>query len=80
MNRPHFEKNIGKVPREAPGLPQSEKAGDENHYDNNTNYVENSVHVSFSFLRVIGFTVEPDAHNITQRKGMREASLMSTAG
>ena len=60
----------------APGLPQSEKAGDENHYDNNTNYVENTVHVSFSFLRVIGFTVEPDAHNMTQRKGMREASLI----
>jgi hypothetical protein len=25
---------------------------------------------------VIGFTVEPDAHNMTQRKGMREASLI----
>ena len=28
------------------------------------------------FFRVIGFTVEPDAHNITQRKGRREASLV----
>ena len=45
-----FEKNIGEVPREAPGLPQSEIAGDENHYHNNTNYVEKIVHVSFSFL------------------------------
>jgi hypothetical protein len=28
------------------------------------------------FFRVIEFTVEPDAHNITQRKGRREASLV----
>jgi hypothetical protein len=45
-----FEKNIGEVHRKAPGLPQSEIARNENHYHNNTNYVENIVHVSFSFL------------------------------
>ena len=28
------------------------------------------------FFRVIGLTLEPDAHNITQRKGRREASLV----
>jgi len=28
------------------------------------------------FFRVIGFTVEPHAHNITQRKGGQEASLV----
>jgi hypothetical protein len=28
------------------------------------------------FFRVIGFTVEPDAHDITRRKGKREASLV----
>ena len=28
------------------------------------------------FFRVIEFTVEPDAHNITQRKRRREASLV----
>ena len=28
------------------------------------------------FFRVIGFIVEPDAHNITQRKGRREVSLV----
>ena len=28
------------------------------------------------FFRVIGFTVEPDANDITQRKGRREASLV----
>ena len=43
-------KNIGEVPREAPGLSQSQIAGNEKHYHNNTNYVENIVHVSFSFL------------------------------
>jgi hypothetical protein len=45
-----FEKNIGEVPREAPGLPQSEITGNEEHHHKNTHYVENIVHVSFFFL------------------------------
>ena len=28
------------------------------------------------FFRVIGFTVEPDAHNITEREAGREVSLV----
>jgi hypothetical protein len=36
------------------GLSQSEIAGNEDHHYNNTNDVENIIHVSFSFLRVIG--------------------------
>ena len=40
----------GIVPRETRGLSQPEKAGNEHHYYNYTNYVENIVHVSFSFL------------------------------
>ena len=36
------------------GLSQSEIAGNEKHYYDNTNDVENIVHVSFSFLCVIG--------------------------
>jgi len=32
------------------GLPQSQKAGDEEHYHHNTNDVENTVHVGVSFL------------------------------
>jgi hypothetical protein len=43
-------KNIGEVAREAPGLRQSEIAGNEEHHYNNTNDVKNIVHVSFSFL------------------------------
>jgi hypothetical protein len=43
-------KNIGEVPREAPGLSQPEIAGNEYHYDNNADYVENIIHGSFSFL------------------------------
>ena len=47
------------IPRETPGLPQSEIAGNEKHYHNNTHYVENTVHVSFSFLSRDRITVEP---------------------
>jgi len=57
------EKNIGKVPREAPGLPQSEITEDEEYHHNNTNNVENIVHVSSSFSSRDRITVEPDAHN-----------------
>ena len=39
-----------KVPRETPGLRQSEIAGNEEHHHHNTNDVKNIVHVSFSFL------------------------------
>jgi hypothetical protein len=49
-----LEKNIGEVPREAPGLPQSEIAGNEKHHHHKTNYIENIVHVSFSFPSRIG--------------------------
>jgi hypothetical protein len=59
--------------REAPGLPQSEIAGNKEHYHHNTNNVENIVHVSSSFLSRDRIAVEPDAHNIIQRKGKREA-------
>ena len=45
-----LKKFIGEVRREAARLPQSEIAGDENHYHHNTNDVENIVHVRFSFL------------------------------
>jgi hypothetical protein len=71
-----FEKNTGEVPREAPGLPQSEIAGNEKHYHNNTNYVKNIVHVSFSFLSRDRVTVELHALSATERKGRREASLV----
>jgi hypothetical protein len=64
------------VPREAPGLPQSEIAGNEKHYHNNTNDVKNIVHVSFSFLSRYRITVEPDARNITEREA-GERSLVS---
>ncbi|GEM_PF-1703432 len=60
----------------APGLPQSQIAGNEEHYHHNTNNVENIVHVSSSFLSRDRITVEPDTHNITQRKGKREASVV----
>jgi hypothetical protein len=40
----------GKVPRDAPGLRQSEIACNEEHHNDNTNDVKNIVHVSFSFL------------------------------
>jgi hypothetical protein len=43
-------KNIAAVPREAPGLPQSQITGDEEHHHNNAHNVENTAHVSFSFL------------------------------
>jgi hypothetical protein len=36
--------------RYATRLPQSQVAGDNNHYDHNTNDVENIAHGSFSFL------------------------------
>jgi hypothetical protein len=49
--------------RGAPGLSQSEVAGNEKHHHNNTNDIENIVHVSFSFLSRDRITVEPDAHN-----------------
>ena len=42
----------------APGLPQSEIAGNEEHH-HNTNNVENIVHVSSSFLSRDRITVEP---------------------
>ena len=42
--------NIGEDRRKAPGLSQPEKAGNEYHYDNNADYVENIIHGSFSFL------------------------------
>ena len=46
-----FEKTLSReVAREASGLHQSEIAGNEPHYHNNTIYVENIVHVSSSFL------------------------------
>jgi hypothetical protein len=42
-------KNIGDALREGSGA-EAEIAGNEKHYRNNTNYVENIAHVSFSFL------------------------------
>jgi hypothetical protein len=60
----------------APGLPQSEIAGNEEHHNNNTNDIENIVHVSFSFLSRDRVTVELHALSATQRKGRREASLV----
>ena len=65
-----------KVPREAPGLSQSEIAGNEEHHNNNTNDVKNIVHVRFSFLSRDRITVEPDAHNITEREAGREVALV----
>ena len=62
-------------PREALWLSQSEIAGNEEHHNNNTNDVEN-VHVSSSFFSRDRITLEPDAHNIIQRKGKREASVV----
>jgi hypothetical protein len=55
------------VPRKAPGLPQSEIAGNEKDHNNNPNDVKNIVHLSFSFLSHDRISVEPDAHNITAR-------------
>jgi len=43
-------KKISGSPSRGSGLPHSEIAGNEKHYHDNTNYVENIVHVSFSFL------------------------------
>ena len=43
-------KKYGEHPGEGSGLPQSEVAGNEKHDHNNTYYVENIAHVSFSFL------------------------------
>ena len=71
-----FKKNIGEVPREELGLSQSEIAGNEKHYHNNTNDVKNIAHVSFSFLSRDRITVEPDAHNITEREAGREVALV----
>ena len=45
-----FENNMGEVPREAPGLSQSEITGNKEHHNNNTDDVKNIAHVSFSFL------------------------------
>jgi len=38
----------------APALPQSEIAGNEEHYCHKTNNVENIVHVSSPFFKLIG--------------------------
>jgi len=74
-------KRIKERPSRGSGLSQSEIAGKEEHYYNNTHYVENIVHVSSSFLffrvfRVIGFTVEPTARNIPLKIDKREASVV----
>lgn len=66
---------MGEVPREAPGLSQAEITGNKEHHNNNTDDVKNIAHVSFSFLSRAQITVEPDAHNITNR-GRREVSLV----
>jgi len=47
-----LEKNY-RESRDAPGLAQSEIAGNEQHDNNNADNVENIVHDVFSFLRVI---------------------------
>jgi hypothetical protein len=56
------------------GLGQSKIAGNEEHYHHKTNYVENIVHVSFSFLSCDRITVEPDT-SMTQRNGKQAAPV-----
>ena len=51
---------VGQTRRWGSGLPQSEIAGDEEHYHNNAHNVENTAHVSFSFLSRDRIYVEPD--------------------
>src|SRR4030095_9450358 len=57
------------------GLSQSEIAGNEKHYHNNTNDVKNIAHVSFSFLSRDRITFEPDARNITEREAGERGRL-----
>jgi hypothetical protein len=64
-----FEKYTGNAAARLRGLPQSEIAGDEQHHHNNTHNVENIVHVSSPFFRVIRFALEPLPLTMTERKG-----------
>ena len=57
------------------GLSKPEKAGNEEHHHHKTNNVDNTIHVSSSFLRVIGFTIELQARNIL-KEGLRKILIV----
>jgi len=65
------------LPREAPGLSQSEITGNEKHHNNNTDDVKNIAHVSFSFLSHARVTVEPGAYDITETEAGERVLCLS---
>jgi hypothetical protein len=73
-----FEKLSGSENHsKAPGLPQSEIAGNEDHDNNNTNDVKNIVHVSSSFLSSDRMTLSNTPQHYGKRSRPRGVACLT---